>query len=872
MQMWMTNMADNFEWQTEEDEALWEEVSPQPASPSPPESRRRWWLGLLALGLLVVAGVVVYRQMQQQVNSALSQVEEDVLSSHRLVVTAVTQQDVDVLRILLSGRDSRWVAAQETAVANNAFYGRDALGLRWEPASHMVISTTVAPDLESVELTAANEYVAAQADGSQKRVTLWQTAVYRRGAQRWLLSPPESDFWGDWDSIEKDRLTLVFPGRDAEIAEQIYPVLVDALARACTELADISCAADFRMTLRLEKDAQALANLGNPAAIYRQGLRLELPAPTLVGVPVDDAGVQALANGYAAHLAAAVITNEVGWRCCSHAPVYQALIDYQLGQLGLRAWQIADDDHVQLWQSAQNVSLENMFGWWATQAFGELDEAERRQLYAAVDFLLREETAVSPAQMQRLMNVSGMSFLRWMRDLFAVQDRRGSVQIIEQLNAEWRRYAMVRASIRLSESGPPIPLPEQDLQMVCVREAFDGPQMELFRYRLAAGEWQSEWQSKQFNLVFPHPQDEGMFLHALSFSDEELSSMRRWHNGVTQTLAVEPRYAVTLGQFDAQGRYLSLYKMLLEDEMAGDQPQFQIDLIDTEDCAADECRRYPVPGAPVWSPDGRSVLMNDAAFVNQPIFTGDNRVWLLGDETPAPHDIYVGSLEAALAGESLQRISGYAPFWVDDQTYGYVREMSDGEDAVVLAAIDDVQPQVVLSYADMATLLSAETSAPAARLVVRYVIGRPGHPQQLFVVVSDEAGQRAYLLLLDLDSGALTLHLDLGFLFAHVLGFSPDGRYLTVTKYGSISPFSGRDAVDNVIVLQDIDAGSAIELLFDGPEVFPPFVFDWSLDGRWLVVTLDDGLLQLVAPEFDYRRLIEYNSGGCDGTVAWIQR
>jgi hypothetical protein len=44
--------------------------------------------------------------------------------------------------------------------------------------------------------------------------------------------------------------------------------------------------------------------------------------------------------------------------------------------------------------------------------------------------------------------------------------------------------------------------------------------------------------------------------------------------------------------------------------------------------------------------------------------------------------------------------------------------------------------------------------------------------------------------------------------------------------------------------------------------------FDWSADGRWLVV-VHDGLLYLVAPEYGYRHVVIPEAPGCRQAV-WM--
>lgn len=859
-------MSNNFEWQTEEDDGLWDEMASTP-EPERPSSRRGWWALLAVAALAIVAGTLVYRQIRQQADAAVAAIEVDVVSTHNLVLTAVEQGDVDLLRALLSGRDMRWVAAQEAAVDGDVFYNREPLGLTWQPSSHTVISTTINPELDAANLFFEQRY---DVMGASESVTLRQTAVYRLGAQRWLLSPPEDEFWGDWERNASEQLLLVYPARDAEVAEQLFPYLESALMRACTMLADISCADDLQVIVRLEKDPTALANLANPAELYAQRLRLDLPAPSLVGIPQDAVGMEALANGYAAQLAASVITAQIGWRCCEHAPIYQALVDYQLGELGLRPWPITVEDHVQLWHSTQNVSLDNLFEWWATDSFGTLTAEEERQLYAAIDFLLREEGGVTPAQMQRAMNGDNVTFLRWMRDLFAENGRPRS-QIVNWLNNEWRRFATVRSAVDLSQSTPPIPLPDQDLQFICTQEGtMGGGETALYRYRLAAEAWQQELSESSFGLMFPLPQDQGVILQSIAQGEGDVSETRLWQDGAMQVLATENQFSLSLGQLDPLNQYLTVYRQIDDPDNSGNV-EVLIDLINVQDCSADGCERYDAPGTPTWSPDGKWVIYQDQSSFTPVMRLSDNRIWMFDSSPirPAP-ELYLESREQPADTDALRSIGqGSAPFWIDDRTFGYVQHGTAEEHAIVIQQVGDSRSKMVIPVEELATALAEIAPPETSRLTIHYAVSRPQHPDDLFIVVSDQS-DAGYLLLLNLESGEVEARMELGFLFTHLLGFSPDGRYVAATTFKSRQAFS--NDVDNFLSIHDIEKNESSDLLFNFPDAFPPFVFDWSADGAWLVTTLDEGLLQLVAPSHDYRRLVEYDFGACQGSVAWINR
>ncbi|HFQ92920.1 MAG TPA: hypothetical protein ENK32_02845, partial [Anaerolineae bacterium] len=114
----------SFEWQTEEDDN-W---NVEPLPPPSPRPRRRfpWRMTAVVVGLLFLAGGVLYWQVGQRVAVANDAAETDVLSTYNLVNRIVAARDVDLLSPLLSGRDMNWAREQEGLIAAGLFYDRTA--------------------------------------------------------------------------------------------------------------------------------------------------------------------------------------------------------------------------------------------------------------------------------------------------------------------------------------------------------------------------------------------------------------------------------------------------------------------------------------------------------------------------------------------------------------------------------------------------------------------------------------------------------------------------------------------------------------------------------------------------------------------------
>jgi hypothetical protein len=216
------------------------------------------------------------------------------------------------------------------------------------------VSLDFSPDLLSAELVTSQAYTFTLPNGTLQSTTLQQMAVYRRGSQRWLYAPPESDFWGITADYERDAVTAVYPLRDETLVQRLAIDLEQILGQLCRTLDGIDCPADLSVRLNFSPDADALLELADPRSLWRGGSNVTLPTPTLVGLPVDEAGYQALLRGYARQMVTAVVTELVDWQCCQGAPFHQALLDYELAQLGLATWPVTQADY-------QTCTVRSMF-------------------------------------------------------------------------------------------------------------------------------------------------------------------------------------------------------------------------------------------------------------------------------------------------------------------------------------------------------------------------------------------------------------------------------------------------------------------------------------------------------------------------------
>lgn len=866
-------MSDNFDWQTEDDSG-WDTIEAERQSPA--YTRKRPWRVFMVIGLLLLAAAfTIYWQFNRRLEMLTATIEADVLSSHNLINRAAARQDLELLAPLLSAREPGWTSTYEQLLDRGLFYDRAFLNLPLADgarayddlslADDHYVDTVVAPDMNAAELHFLQEH-----DMGQGSVMLEHTAVYRRGRTRWLLAPPDADFWGGWQTAETSRLALSYPTRDAEVALQLAEDLTAVLDDVCRQIAPLTCPTRLRLTLRLDTDPATMLALTDPANLYGGNLRLNLPTPTLVGLPIDEAGYQALVRGYSTIIAAAMITYLAEWECCAHAPVYQAFLEYQLSQMGLRPWPVTAATHAQIINSGANENT--LFRFWRESTFQPLFAPDGWQLYAFVDYFMRQPGAPSPVVVLAGLN-KPQTMTQWLAGMSGAQPEEGGM-VLERLLRDWWLFAHTQL---VASQGPlPIPLPHQDLLLTCVTESTNTTISHLYRYQLAEQTWQTEYELAGLLFASPLLNDDAVLLQTIPLEDELFKPLL-WRDGVGLP-AVSEDYPVSLswGQMDPAGRYLLVYAIPIN----GMDPHPM--LVDMNACDAAGCASISLSGNPVWSPDGSQTILEATGFLGNGLLVGaDGRLVLFNNDFQAENVPLsrANQVGAPATDGGLPASGGSAPFWADEQTYGYIQmnNLSGVESfqQIVLATTTDDGPQdgpqdgphpAPQPLLDTNDLLQAipEASRPF-RLAIRYVLPHPTQPDWLVVMATSRAED--FFFLVNWRENVIEHRLRIAHSSPHYVGFSPDGRYLIATGAPEDSIFAPQNVL--VYFLHDIAANTTETYLAGAYTSIPAFTFDWSADGRWLAQIMNNGVINLVAPDYDYQTLIVHDNGNCS-SLAWV--
>jgi hypothetical protein len=840
-------MDKNFDWQTE-DTVEWDKLPPiVPAETEKATGRRRarpvWWL--LLLGLLLIGGWLALQQITTRVAEVEAEATADLLATHDLLLQAVTDQDKDITRSLLSGREAAWLAAQTDLVEANVWLERTSLGLAYREAPATAVTVTLSTDLFSADMV----YDVVYESETAEPVTLQQTAVYRRGVDRWLYAPPEADYWGDWQEQEYPRLTLSYPQRDADLAQRLGVDLSQAITDLCLQVEGMHCPADFRVRLRLDTQPESLLDLA--AAILppdQHAYHYRLPTPTLVGRPLDEAGYAALRQGYTVRLLGGLVADQTNYTCCRQVVLFQALLDYQLSQIGLKEWPLNESHYRQLIDRDDLPPGLGLAYFWRTEGPAILSSGDGWLVYLLAEYLLREGDYRSAAAWQQLLDTPQELYTLLETVAILSQSSPGYQQIARQL----RSYAYIQTLAQESSAEPPQPLPAQDLLLACLTSTdYDpAPTIRLLRYSPATDAWRVEADYTGYPVLYAGPDEDGVILLDVeqSGSSGELR-ISWWRDGNFQRLSPRETSMYITGMGSPDGRFLVVIQF--STEFAETWSSWPV-LLDLAACDEAGCQTHPLEdseGGLVWSPNSRRTLILDEIEIAGPntlfsLWIGDEQGQPLGPALVTEVGTEVGPALVTEVGTEAIPLAR-SPFWVDDETFGYV-------------TLDEADREMVM-------LVSGESSQvliEPGRFMdesIAFVMANPHQPHHYLIQLRhNNWGSR--LVSYNALTEAITATISTDYNPLPVVS----GDYLLLSQQSDNQPYQFLSAYN----LRQATSHT-YELAGNG-RLFPDRQLSAAASGEWLALLLNERTLLLALPHLSYQRLIEHpNLQNCYG-LAWV--
>ncbi|MEM7335638.1 MAG: hypothetical protein AAF490_26405 [Chloroflexota bacterium] len=851
-----------FDWQTEEDEIVWEDEVQTPQE-EPSGQRFKWWVVFLPL-ILIGGGYYVYLQIQEQTDTAVSAVEDDIVSSHTLLIDAVENEDRDLFELLLSGRDMVWVRTYDDLVRENLFLDYAPFGLTYQPDSYELIDIELTPALDSAEV----DFSLAYLDEAGQTIRLKQTAVFRPGETRWLFAPPETDFWGEWQTLELEGLALIYNEQDAEWVEGFAPEIEQFLPALCQSLDEGNCD-NWGKIIRFDNRPERKLEYDRLESRYNSGQQINLPGPSLIGFPTDADSSRFLSETYKEMIARIYLADLLGYECCQQIVLFDTLITYQLSELEFGSWPVTNEMHTARFQDEDNTpSLLNFQEYWGSEAASSLAADEQADLELMVDFVTQLNPDLTAVDLIESLLAAEFTVGRWLNFLVygeSVNELRNQSSLSE-LDTLWRQYAFLHEN---AQTDLPPSISEETLTIVCAPRNLTVDSTQIHQYQFAAQSWQTIKTVDDFAMLHPFPDNSRAVSQTLIFNEFEppRSIIEIWDGDRQQIIkSLEEEYAISLGQISQNGRFLSAYIFVNDERAQSATPDTLV--FDLMNCTADGCDVFGSNGFPIWSPNEQNVLF--LPFDNFDFFTqlGDGRVWHSGDKSPfnirLGMDIIPPAFDGGYATYTSEIVDfGYSPVWLTDNAFGFVEtNVERTESFFHMFSVDNLERRVTLFSADdiQQVIPNSESRNPQ----LSYVMPMPHDDTQLLVVTSGR-GSTGHLVMYDMltESASYITQVTTG--FQHLLAVSPNGRFIAVSS-DTTDDFQSRE-----VAIVNLETGEIQEAFLKGNSFFIGLAMDWSADSEWLAIATDLDILQLFHLPTNQKYLLSHPHGNCD-SISWLDQ
>ncbi len=218
---------------------------------------------------------------------------------------------------------------------------------------------------------------------------------------------------------------------------------------------------------------------------------------------------------------------------------------------------------------------------------------------------------------------------------------------------------------------------------------------------------------------------------------------------------------------------------------------------------------HQLAGRPYWSPDGRQWLMRQ-----------DGLLWL-----------YQESMNVAVG-------DGFAPFWMDSDRYGYVRQAGAQQFIVSSSTLSGTLDTITTA----STLIEALPEFDRGmQLRIGRVLPDPVQPYSHWYILAflvNRSGRIDEALILDVDNNSGRIEVIYQSSFLNSVAISPEGSKLAATYYDP----------DNqgwqVLIHEEAGEGDKTLSLTGERSLNAPPTISWSPDGKWLGI-VNNGVLTL---------------------------
>lgn len=796
----------DFEWQTDEE---WSDEVLVSA-----ETPRRWGTWLLLGGFVAIIAGAGWWQLRGRVAEMVQEVEQEIIASFNLLYEAVQNGDTELAYTLLSGSDADWTMQEQAKIAAATWLRWPELG--WELVEEPeIVNVAVGSDLRSAEITLALRY-----KFNNTSFSLHRTLTFRQGETHWLYAPPPLDYWGEGNLLAgspTDALPLdfVYPVRDANLIERFHTDINKKHQLFQQQYTPNAIRAFNTSLIVFREQSQTFTHLQPSTS---EPVSISLPAPSTIGVPIDDNGYQQLLTAYSTYLLTFPAAAEVDYRCCQHAIFGQALGEYILERVGFQVVQLTEKDYTRVLQG--NGRFDNqLLGWNSAETTHPMTD-EWRTARAFVEYI-HEVIPLHAVTTQMGRNLTQTEqFDEWLQTVAHTRMLSSVIldngQEMEPTFAGFQAFLSARGALAVDDA--PYPLPTAQPVVACL-DNIGGSR--LYAYNFGSYTWDSIG-----DFVDPVTKIDTLDMPKTLWIEQGRALSGVWQDGQ------HTHQTATLVNFSAEWQTLDTQPVVMRQSLGDDATTNNYYWLNPNKCHNEQgmqltgCELTPLDGIPRWSPNREHIIFTD--HVGGRLTLTDSNLNVIHTRT----DI-----------TDIQSI-----VWINDTQYSW-RNPVDG--AHYRSSIDEVSSEKWFTNTNLnlVTPLADQQFNP-----------------NLYIYPTNNLSD-PYLLIMQIFEGDVPQHLfkynnisdELSYLgeisYNEYIGMSPDGRFIMAVRARPSTVMRLSQSLN----LLETDSNRFYSYDYGTPVL---------LSDEWVLLN-DADRLRLIAPSDGYTRLIPLPSDNCTD-AAWL--
>ena len=294
--------------------------------------------------------------------------------------------------------------------------------------------------------------------------------------------------------------------------------MAQILPDLCQDLAQLSCE-PWQKIIRFDNNPNRKLDYLRLESRYDSGQQLNLPSPSLIGFPTDSDSARFVSEAYKKMIAQVYLADMLEYTCCEKIVLFDALMGYQLAELGVSTWAVDGGMHTARFQdNERNPTLFNLQDYWGIEGSDPLPAEEEAEVRLMLDFVAQLNTNYTTVDLLQSLLSAQFTVGNWLNEIMYGNsaDQFDRTATLSEFNELWEQYAYLNED---AQATLPQISSEETLTLVCTPRDLTLDSAQIYQYHLTAQTWQTITDVVDFAMLYAMADDATAILQTLVFNE-----------------------------------------------------------------------------------------------------------------------------------------------------------------------------------------------------------------------------------------------------------------------------------------------------------------------------------------------------------------